>query len=173
MARTQKSETVPKAMQETFDRIVALTDAFAQAHLNKEYAQQIRFVVAALCRKRPSPLTSGQAKTWACGASHAIGMVNFLFDSTQDPHISAQNLYKWFGVSASTGQAKSKIIRDLLKMVQLDPNWCLPSKLNDHPMAWLIMVDGFIIDARYAPRHIQEVAVAKGLIPYLPETSGA
>jgi hypothetical protein len=43
-------------------------------------------------------------------------MVNFLFDSTQDLHISAPNLYKWFGVSASTGQAKSKIIRDLLKI---------------------------------------------------------
>ena len=168
MAPPRKTETVPKAMQQIFDRIVTLTDEFAQAHLNAEYAQQIRYLVAALCRKRPSPLASGQAKTWACGASHAIGMVNFLFDSTQVPHISAKELYKWFGVSASTGQAKSKQIRDLLKMHQMDPGWYLPSKMDDNPIAWMITVDGFIIDARSAPPHIQQIAYEKGLIPYLP-----
>ena len=33
----------------------------------------------------------------------------------------------------------------------------------------MISVDGLIIDARFAPRAIQEEALAKGLIPYLPE----
>lgn len=28
--------------------------------------------------------------------------------------------------------------------------------------------NGFIMDARYVPREIQEVAFAKGLIPYIP-----
>lgn len=95
-------------------------------------------------------------------------MVNFLYDPSQEPHISAQDLYKAFGVSASTGQAKSKQTRDSLDMVQLDPDWCLPSLMGDNPMAWLISVDGFIVDARSAPRAVQEAALAKGLIPYIP-----
>jgi hypothetical protein len=169
MAKAKKSETVPKTMQETFDRIVAITDEFASQHLNEEYAQLIRYATAALCRKRPSPLASGRDRTWACGISHAIGMVNFLFDSSQDPHIRASELYAWFGVSGSTGQAKSKIVRDTLNMHQLDPDWCLPSKIDDNPMAWLIMFNGYIIDARTAPRAVQEIAYAQGLIPYLPE----
>ncbi|MDZ8257440.1 DUF6398 domain-containing protein [Nostoc sp. ChiQUE01b] len=37
------------------------------------------------CRKRPSPLATGQAKSWACGIVHALGMVNFLYDSSQTP----------------------------------------------------------------------------------------
>ncbi|WP_299406613.1 plasmid pRiA4b ORF-3 family protein [Acaryochloris sp. IP29b_bin.148] len=168
MAAPKQTEKVPNAMQDKFDRIVAITDPFAQKHLNKEYAQMIRKAVAALCRKRPSPLKQGQDKSWACGITHAIGMVNFLYDPAQDPHISAQNLYKAFGVSASTGQAKSKQTRDSLDMVQLDPDWCLPSLMDDNPMAWLISVDGFIMDARSAPRVVQEAALAKGLIPYLP-----
>jgi Domain of unknown function (DUF6398)/Plasmid pRiA4b ORF-3-like protein len=168
MAITKKSENVPKAMQEKFARIVALTDHFAQQHLNDEYAEFIRFATAALCRKRPSPLASGTDKTWACGITHAIGTVNFLFDSTQDPHISATDLYKGFGVSASTGQGKSKLVRDTLKMHQMDPDWCLPSKLDNNPMAWMISVNGYIIDARSAPREFQEVAYAKGLIPCVP-----
>ncbi|WP_404784140.1 plasmid pRiA4b ORF-3 family protein [Altericista sp. CCNU0014] len=168
MARAKKSEDVPKAMQEKFARIVALTDKFAQQHLNAEYAEFIRFATAALCRKRPSPLLSGTEKTWACGITHAIGMVNFLFDASQDPHIRATDLYESFGVSASTGQAKSKLVRDTLKMHQMDPDWCLPSQLDDNPMAWMISVNGYIIDARSAPREFQEIAHAKGLIPYVP-----
>lgn len=84
MAKAKKSETVPKAMQAKFDGIVAITNDFAKTHLNDEYAQLIRFVVAALCRKRPSPLAKGRDKTWACGITHAIGMVNFLFDPSHD-----------------------------------------------------------------------------------------
>jgi Domain of unknown function (DUF6398)/Plasmid pRiA4b ORF-3-like protein len=168
MAQATKSETVPQAMQEKFDRITALTDAFAQQHLNQEYAQMIRFATAALCRKRPSPLASGKDATWACGLTHAIGMVNFLFDPTQTTHISASEIYQIFGVSASTGQAKSKIVRDALNMSQFDPNWCLPSKMDDNPLAWMIEVNGFIMDARSAPRQLQEAAYAKGLIPYIP-----
>ena len=45
----------------------------------------------------------------------------------------------------------------------------MPSLIDENPMAWMISVDGFILDARQAPRAIQEEAFRKGLIPYLPE----
>jgi hypothetical protein len=70
MAKTKFAENVPNAMQEKFDGIVAITNDFSKQHLNSEYAQLIRFATAALCRKRPSPLTSGKEKTWACGITH-------------------------------------------------------------------------------------------------------
>jgi hypothetical protein len=35
-------------------------------------------------------------------------------------------------------------------------------------MAWFIQVNGLIVDARRAPREIQEEAFRQGLIPYLP-----
>ncbi len=166
---TTKSENVPKALQARFDEIVAITDAFAAEHLNDEYRQLIRYLVAALCRKRPSPLATGQASTWACGVTHAIGSVNFLFDRSQTPHMTAGDLYSTFGVSQGTGQGKSKLVREALKMRQMDPEWTLPSRLANHPMAWLIMVDGMIVDARKMPRSLQEAAFAKGLIPYVPQ----
>jgi hypothetical protein len=97
------------------------------------------------------------------------GMVNFLFDPSQNPHVSAKEIYDWFGVSPSTGQAKSKQVRDILDMRQMDPNWFLPSKLDKNPMAWMISVDGFILDARSVPREIQEVAYVQGFIPYIPD----
>lgn len=122
-------------MKEKFDRVVAMTDAFSNQHLNDEYAQLIRFAAAALCRKRPSPLASGTDKTWACGVTHALSMVNFLFDSSQAPHIGSKDLYQWFSVIAIAGQAKSKLVRDILGMHQMDTDWCLSSLLDRNPMA--------------------------------------
>ena len=169
MAKAKKSENVPKAMQEVFDKIVAITDEVAEKNLNDEYAQTIRYATAALCRKRPSPLLKGRVKSWACGITYAIGFVNFLFDRSQDPFMSAADLCAAFGVSKSTGGNKSKEVRDILKTFQRDPNWCLPSEMDNNPMAWLISVNGFMIDARNAPRQIQELAYKKGMIPYIPD----
>ncbi|MDX2097829.1 MAG: plasmid pRiA4b ORF-3 family protein [Leptolyngbyaceae cyanobacterium bins.59] len=168
MSKSQKSENVPKAMEEKFNSIIELTDEFARQHLNEEYAQMIRQAAAALCRKRPSPLEKGQAKTWAAGITHAIGMVNFLFDSSQPLYISAGELYQWFGISASTGQGKSKQVRDTLKMRQFDPNWCLPSLVDRNPLIWMLSVNGLIIDIRSAPLPVQVDAFRKGMIPYIP-----
>jgi len=165
----KKSENVPKTMRDKYTAIVTITDTFSKNYLNDEYAQEIRYAVAALCRKRPSPVAKGRAVTWACGVTHALGMVNFLFDSSQSPHIKAQDLYNAFGVSQSTGQSKSKLIRDLLNMSQLDPHWTLPSKLDANPLVWTIMVDGLLVDVRHMPREVQEIAFEKGIIPYIPD----
>lgn len=169
MSKVTKSENVPKAMEQKYKTIIEITDKFCAEHLNEEYAQLIRYVIAALCRKRPSPLKKGKADSWACGATHAIGMVNFLFDSSQTPHMRASDLYKNFGISHGTGAAKSKTIRDLLDMYQMDPDWCLPSKMDDNLMVWMLSVDGMIVDIRHMPRDVQEIAFEKGLIPYIPD----
>lgn len=167
MAKTSKSERVPKLMQATFDTIVALTDAFCRAHLDEEYTQLARKATAALCRKRPSPLATGQLKTWACGIVYALGAANFLFDKSQQPTMRAVELCAGFGVSQSTGSAKAKVVRDALGMRQMDPQWYRPSKMENNPLAWMIMVDGFVVDVRRMPRDVQEIAYEKGLIPYL------
>ena len=168
MPRIKKSEKVPKKMREKFDAIVTLTDAVCEEHLNEEYAQLARQATAALCRKRLSPLLSGRVSSWACGIVYALGFVNFLFDKSQHPHVSAAELCAAFGVAKGTGAAKSKTVRETLGMAQMDPNWYLPSQMDDNIVAWMIMVNGLIVDARRLPLEIQEIAYEKGLIPYVP-----
>lgn len=161
-------EDVPKDMQLIFNAIVELTDPFCKLHLNEEYADVSRKLAAALCRKRQSPLLSGHINTWAASVVYVIGSVNFLFDRSKKPYISANDLCNYFGISKSTAAAKSKQIRDIFGINQLDPQWTLPSRVGSNPMAWLIQVDGFLIDARQAPLQIQLQAFAKGFIPYVP-----
>ncbi len=166
---TPREESVPQKLRPTFEAITRITDAVCTQHLTDEYVQLARKLTATLCRKRPSPLASGKVESWAAGILYALGTVNFLFDKSQSPHLRADELCALLGVSKSTASAKAKTIRDLLDMVPLDPAWCLPSKLADNPLAWMIQVNGLIMDARTAPRAIQEEAFRRGLIPYIPE----
>ena len=155
-------------MQNKCDAIAKITDDFCAAYLNEEYAALSRRMTAALSAKRASPLESGHAISWAAGVLYALAQVNFLFDPHQDPHMSATELCELVGVSQSTATSKSRQIWDRLDLVQLDPEWCLPSLLADNPMAWMILVDGLIEDARSLPKEIQEEAFRRGLIPYVP-----
>lgn len=125
-------------MQFTYDDIVELTDTYCSQKLNEEYAQLCRQAIAALCRKRPSPLDRGTDSTWACGVIYAIGSANFLFDKASLPYATGQELADAFGVSKSTAPSKAKHIRDWLKIDYFNPRWTLPSRLADSPIAWVI-----------------------------------
>jgi hypothetical protein len=163
-----KEESVPKAMRPRYDEIATLIDNFCGQHLNEEYAQVCRSMTAKLARKRPSPLVSGRAETWAAGIIHAIGQVNFLFDKTQTPHVKSPLIAESFGIAKSTVTSKAAEIKRIFNIHLMDPNWTLPGRMGSNPMAWYITVNGFMMDARHAPSDIQVAAYQKGLIPYIP-----
>ncbi|MGF6812938.1 hypothetical protein OKW30_008155 [Paraburkholderia sp. Clong3] len=162
------TERIPVALQGRYDEIITLTDAVCAQHLTDEYRDLCRRMAATLCRKRPSPLINGPARSWACGIAYAVGRVNFLFDRHQTPHMRADVLCEHFRVSPKTGSAKASGIVTLLKIGAMDPRWSLPSQLAENPMAWMLEVNGYIVDARQMPRDFQEEAFRRGFIPYIP-----
>lgn len=164
----KQSESVPRSVEPFYSAIVKLTDAVCKEHLNNEYAELARRLAATLARKRPSPLVRGRPEVWACAIVYALGTVNFLFDKTQTPHLRADELCALFGVNQSTAANKAKLIRDMLKMYQLDPRWCLPSMMDKNPFVWTVQINGLLVDIRHMPREIQVIAYEKGLIPYIP-----
>jgi hypothetical protein len=163
---------VPEKVRPAYDTIVAKIDDFCRDHLTAEYAELCRKLAGALARKRPSPLTRGKPESWAAGIVRAVGWVNFLGDPEQTPHMKTADIDRALGVSEATGSAKSTAIRDLFKMNRFDPDWTLPSRMDRNPLAWMISVNGLIVDARTMPREVQEEALSKGLIPYIPGEEG-
>ncbi len=85
--------------------------------------------------------------------------------------MKSRQIDEHFGLSTATGQARSKQIRDLLRMHPFDVEWSLASRIDSNPLAWLIQVNGLIVDARAMPREVQEEACRKGLIPHLPQAT--
>jgi len=157
-----------RAVEPVYLAIINLIEAVCNQHLNSEYAMLARRLAATLARKRPSPITGGKPEIWACAILYALGTVNFFFDKSQTPHMRADELCGAFGVSQSSGANKAKFIRDLLKMYQLDPNWCLQSRVDDNPLIWILQVNDMMVDIRNMHREVQVIAFEKGLIPYIP-----
>jgi len=154
--RATQSAKIPKEMEGRFAELVSLTDQFCREHLNQEYAAIARQAIAGLCRKRPSPLASGQAQSWAGAVMYALGQVNFLSDKASQPYMAMADLCRHFGIAPSTGGNKAKLVRQALGIREFDHRWTLPSRLNDSALPWMIQVDGLIVDARQLPVAIQE-----------------
>jgi hypothetical protein len=161
------SNKVPKPMQPYVENITSFTDDFCLKHLDEDYQILAHKLVAALARKRPSPLTSGKANVWAGGIINALGTINFLFDKSQSPYVTTEQLADGFNSAKSTLGNKAKKIREMVKMNRFDHKWLLPSKIKDNSMAWMITVNGFILDARTLEPEIQKIAYDKGLIPFV------
>ncbi|MHB1461233.1 MAG: DUF6398 domain-containing protein [Armatimonadota bacterium] len=163
------SENVPKTVKPTYDAITALTDRVCEEHLDNEYADLARRMTAKLARKRPSPLQRGTVPVWACAIVYTLARINFLFDKSTTPYLSADDLCAPFEVSPRTAATKSKMIIDLLDTMACDPEWTTPSELGDNPLVWMMQLpNGMVVDVRSAPREFQEQIFEMGLIPYIP-----
>jgi uncharacterized protein DUF6398 len=138
---------IPVAMRAEAGAIIALTDEVCADLLDEDYASLARKVVAKLARKRPAPIQSGRARTWAGAVVYALGQVNFLFDSSTKPYATADDLSAAFGVAKSTLGAKAKQVHDLTKMDYGTPEFLREDMVDANPMVWLIQVDGLLVDA--------------------------
>jgi hypothetical protein len=120
---TRPDLRIPAALRHDVEQIFELTDPFCAEHLDAEYAELVRKLVAKLARKRPSPLLRGDLRNWAAGAIHAVGSVNFLFDRSQRPHLTGNDLSHLTGVPKSTIANKAKVIRELLGIRPMEPEF--------------------------------------------------
>ena len=160
--------SVPKLMAPIYEQVVSLTDDVCKKSLNSEYRDLARAMAAALCRKRPSPLASGQPRTWACGILYVLGRINFLGDPSFPPHMTTVELCAALPVGESTVHAKARAIENALGVESFHPRWTLPSMAEKNPLVWMVEVNGLLVDLRDMPREVQEVAFENGLIPFIP-----
>ena len=163
-----KGARVPKDMSVRYVEVAVIIEAFCNDKQNDEFKEVCLRVLAKLCRKRPSPLTTGRARTWACGIVHAVGSVNFMFDKSQPIYMPAMEIAEWFGLSKSTAGNKAAEITKLLNMSYFNAEFQMRSLIDKNPMIWYVQVNGITVDIRRMPRGLQEAAFNKGLIPYIP-----
>jgi hypothetical protein len=164
---------VPVAQRDRIETIFVLTDAVCHDLLDGECAELCRRLAARLARKRPSPLAGGRPEGWAAGTVYAIARLNFLFDLSQTPHISADAIAQGLGVAKSTAAAKATRIETVLGLRAFEPDLSRRAMVDQHPLAWLVSVDGFLVDARSLPVVLQEQAHRQGLIPFVPGDASA
>ena len=146
-----------------------MTDAFCREFLDDEYATLCRKLAGILARKRPSPLIRGKPESWASG----IVRVDRLGQLPQRPQPAAPHEDEPTSTSGWASRRRPARPRrrrsaSWSRSAPSTPNGRCPAGWSENPLAWMIQVNGLIVDARRLPREIQEEAFRKGLIPYIP-----
>jgi hypothetical protein len=169
LASWLKAQHVPASALPVVADVVEVTDVFCAEHLDAEYGALCRALAVKLGRKRPSPLVRGDRRIWAAGIVHTIGWVNFLADPAQTPHMRMERLAELLGVKQATMGNKGALIRDLFGIGRFHQEFVRRDMIEKNLMAWLVEVDGLIMDARSLPVPVQHELARRGIIPYVPE----
>ncbi len=147
------------------EKIIGLISRFCTEQLDDEYGALCAKLVSRLAPKRPSPLESGQVRVWAGAVVYVIGYVNLLFDPTQLPHLRFAELSRLTSVSKSALVTRGRLIMCLLRIMPLEPEYCRRERLAQNPFAWMVTVNGLLVDARTLPLEVQAELARRGLIP--------
>lgn len=113
-----------------YEEIIDKIKSFSSEYLNDEYKNICVVAAETLFSNNEEQLKKGKSFSWAAGIVHAIGTINNLFDSKEEPYIKATELYKAFGISSSTGSSKSKEVQKLLDLSKENKQWILYENKN-------------------------------------------
>lgn len=132
-----------------------LVQEYCAKKLNEEYYELCEKLVKKLSRKRYNPMDSGQEKIWAAAIVYTIASINYLFDKSKTPSINSKELNQYFETSSSTVAAKSKMIKDLLKIWHFDPEFTTREIQSKNPFNNLAQIDGLIMPMDSLPHELQ------------------
>src|SRR5674536_85078 len=90
------------------DALIEMTDGFADRYLDEDYKMLCRKLTDKMSRKRQVPFLSGRLEICAAAVVYALGQINFLFDKSFEPYVSATDIYNYYGTSQSTTSQKAK-----------------------------------------------------------------
>ena len=79
-----RSNVVTEELSENYLEITAILNGICTQLISEEYAKIVRKAAHALCCILELPIKKVTVKTWAFRITHSVGMVNFLFDSSQE-----------------------------------------------------------------------------------------
>lgn len=68
---------------------------------------------------------------------------------------------------------KAALIRNVLDLDLYEPGLMRSAMLEQHPLSWLVEVNGLLVDARMLPVELQDEARRRGLIPDLDDARAA
>lgn len=137
--------------------LIELVSNFCQDKLNEEYETLCIELVKKLGRKRNVPFMTGKLEIWAASIVYTIGNLNFLFDKSFEPYIRSSDIHEYFGTKSSTVVAKSKVIRDLLKLDRFNNEFSTNRMSESNPFNQYVMVDGFIVTIDSLPEEYQQM----------------
>lgn len=112
-----------KKIKQKEEELIAMVSKFSDEYLDEEFKQLNIKLIQKLGRKHDVPFKRGKLENWAGGIVYTIGQLNFLFDDSINPYVSADEISDYFGCSKSTARNKASDIRKLLNLKLGNPDF--------------------------------------------------
>ncbi len=171
-----------RLIDERAGALIEMTAAFSSARLDEEYRDLCERVIRKMTRKRSVPFLRGRPEIWAAAVVYAVGQINFLFDKSFEPYVTASAICDHFGAKKSSVSQKAKAIRDMFKLDYWNPEFSTSRMLERSPLKDLMVVDDLIVHrgalaglfeeaAEFAPPGAA-LSAAGGEEVALPESAG-
>ena len=142
-------------------KLLELTGTFCAQKLDDDYFQLCEKLVKKLGRKRDVPFQRGKIEIWAAAVVYAIGSINFLFDKSFEPYMTAEQISEYFGTKNSSVSNKARQIKDMFKMWKFSPEFSTQKMIETNPFNNMVKVDGFIVPLDSIPEDLQELVKQK------------
>lgn len=97
---------IPKEMQGIYNCLVPAITVFCEAQLDARYLEKCLAALEKLCRKRPSPLLSGNLNTWAAGIVYFVCAQNDRFVRGRKNRLDAAEVAGFFDLSVNTASTR-------------------------------------------------------------------
>jgi len=136
-------------------QLLELTGAFCAQTLDDDYYKICERLILKLGRKRDVPFKSGKIEIWAAAIVYAIGSINFLFDKSFEPFITAEQISEYFGTKNSTVSSKARQIKEMFKMSYYSPEFSTRHMTENNPFNNFVMLDGLIVPLSSIPEDLQ------------------
>ena len=143
--------------QEKEQALIEMVSKFCREKLDEEYEELCVELVKKLGRKRNVPFMTGKLEIWAASAIYTVGSLNFLFDKSFEPYIPSSDIHEYFGTKSSTVGAKSRMIRDMLKLDRFNNEFSTGHMADINPFNQLVMVDDMIVPIQSLPEEYQQM----------------
>lgn len=146
-----------KKIKEREKKLLEMTGMFCSQKLDDDYFQLSEKLIKKMGRKRDVPFKRGRLEIWAAAIVYCIGSINFLFDKSFEPYITAQEISDYFGTKNSTVSNKARQIREMFKLKMFDNEFATEHVNETNPFNDLVMVDGLIVPLSSIPENLQEL----------------
>lgn len=138
-------------------KLIEMTSEFCQLHLDDDYRHLCEKLIHKMSRKRTVPFSSGRIEIWAAAIVYALGSINFLFDKSFSPYVTAEDICTHFRTTRSSTSQKAKLIRDMFKLNYWDQEFSTSHMKKSSPFSNFVVVDGLIVDKSHLPPEIQAI----------------
>ncbi len=146
-----------KEIKEREKKLLEMTGIFCSQKLDDDYFQLCEKLIKKMGRKREVPFKRGKLEIWAAAVVYTIGSINFLFDKSFEPYMTAQQISDYFGTKNSTVSNKARQIREMFNLTMFDNEFATEHMNKTNPFNDLVMVDGLIVPLSSIPENLQEL----------------